>query len=173
MLEGEVFTKLKCDLEIKFTTILHKEQEIFRVELEETMPTQDALTQEYLDGKTKKLAALKRIHSDEKAQLFYNTTYIVFWAKITGFLSLFSDLVEKKAGVAEKAVDLSSSLIGGLLGSVPFAGPLLDTISSFALKEAGGAIIDYFDNKKVQHFLEIIQNPDHAKKKRRSYLLAP
>jgi predicted RNase H-like nuclease (RuvC/YqgF family) len=47
---------------------------------------------------------------------------------------------------------------------VPFAGPLLDTISSFALKEAGGAIIDYFDNKKAEHFLKIIQNPDHAKK---------
>ncbi len=164
LLEGEVFSKLTSELEIKFTAIIHKEQETFHVALEERLSPQDELTQEYLEGKTKKLADLKKIHSDAKTRLFYNTSYTVFWAKVTGFLSVFSDLVEKKAGLADKAVDLSSSLIGGLLGSVPFAGPLLDTISSFALKEAGGAVLGYFDHKKAEHLLEIIQNPDHAKK---------
>ncbi|BCA94052.1 hypothetical protein TUM19329_04130 [Legionella antarctica] len=164
LLDGDVFSNLTSELEVKFTEIIQKEQETLHAELEERMPLQDELTQEYLEGKTKKLAELKKIQGDEKTRLFYNTSYTVFWAKVTGFLSVFSGLVEKKAGFADKTVELSSSLIGGLLGSVPFAGPLLDTITSFALKEAGGAVIGYFENKKAEHLLEVIQNPDHAKK---------
>lgn len=164
LLNSDVFSKLVSDLEIKFTAIIHHEQERLQAELAAKIPIQDELTQEYLDGKTKKLVELKKIHNDEKSSLFYNTSYIVLWAKIIGVISIFSQLVEKKAGLGEKAVELSSSVVGSLLGSVPVVGSLLDTIASFTLKEIGNTVLGHFEDKRTQNILEILRNPDHAKK---------
>lgn len=164
LLDGEVFAKLVSNLEAKFTTIIRQEQEVFYTELAGRIPAQNELIQQYLDGKTKKLAEIKQIHSDEKSSLFYNTSYIVLWAKIIGVVSLFSQLVEKKAGTGEKFLDLSSSIVGGLLGSVPVVGSLLDTVASFTIKEVGGAVLGHFEDKKTQNILEILKNPDYAKK---------
>ncbi|MFW2572381.1 hypothetical protein [Legionella sp. 29fVS95] len=164
LLNGEVFTNLVSELEIKFMAILRHEQERLQAELAAHIPVQDELIQEYLDGKTQKLVDLKKIHSDEKTSLFYNTSYIVLWAKIIGVISIFSQLVEKKAGLGEKAVELSSSVVGSLLGSVPVVGSLLDTIASFTLKEIGSTVLGHFEDKRTQNILEILRNPDHAKK---------
>lgn len=164
LLNGEAFSNLVSELEIKFMAILRHEQERFQAELAAQIPVQDELIQEYLDGKTQKLADLKKIHNDEKTSLFYNTSYIVLWAKIIGVISIFSQLVEKKAGLGEKAVELSSSVVGSLLGSVPVVGSLLDTIASFTLKEIGSTVLGHFEDKRTQNILEILRNPDHAKK---------
>ncbi|WP_019218169.1 hypothetical protein [Legionella tunisiensis] len=72
--------------------------------------------------------------------------------------------MEKKAGLGEKAIDLSSSVVGSLLGSVPVVGSLLDTIASFTLKEIGNTVLGHFEDKRMQNILEILHNPDHAKK---------
>ncbi|HHF7345011.1 TPA: hypothetical protein ACPSKB_001429 [Legionella feeleii] len=164
LLNGEAFSNLVSELEIKFMAILRHEQERLQAELAAQIPVQDELIQEYLDGKTQKLADLKKIHNDEKTSLFYNTSYIVLWAKIIGVISIFSQLVEKKAGLGEKAVELSSSVVGSLLGSVPVVGSLLDTIASFTLKEIGSTVLGHFEDKRTQNILEILRNPDHAKK---------
>ncbi|WED42716.1 hypothetical protein [Legionella cardiaca] len=164
LIHGDAFTKIVSNLEVKFATIIQQEQEAFSAEFAGKIPVPDPLTQQYLDEKTKKLVALEQIHSDEKTSQFYNTSYMVLWAKITGFISVFSQLVEKKAGTGEKLVDLSSSLIGGLIGSVPVIGPLLDTIASFSLKEVGGAVLEHFEEKRNQNVLTILRNPEHAKK---------
>ncbi|KTC87007.1 hypothetical protein [Legionella brunensis] len=164
LITSEAFTQLVSNLEEKLTDIVRRDEKTFLEELAEKIPVPNELTKQYLDEKTKKLMDLKQIHSDEKVSLFYNTSYIVLWAKIVGVISVFSELVEKKAGIGEKAVDLTSSVVGGLLGSVPVVGALLDTIASFTLKEIGGAVIGHFDDKKMQNILEILRNPDHAKK---------
>ncbi|ASQ47282.1 hypothetical protein [Legionella clemsonensis] len=164
LIHGEVYTQLVSELELKLSTIIHQEQETFFNEISEKLTATHALTQQYLDDKTKKLITLKQIREDEKSNLFYNTSYIALWAKIIGVISIFSQLVEKKAGTGRKMVELSSSMIGGLLGSVPIVGALLDTVASFTLKELGDGVIDYFEDKRIQNILAILQNPDHAKK---------
>ncbi|WP_019218170.1 hypothetical protein [Legionella tunisiensis] len=59
LLNGQVFSTLVSDLERKFTTIIHHEQERLQAELDAKIPIQDELAQEYLDGKTRKLTELK------------------------------------------------------------------------------------------------------------------
>lgn len=164
LMHGDVYTQLVSDLEVKLSAIIHQEQESFFNEISGKLTVSHELTQQYLDDKTKKLITLKQIREDEKSNLFYNTSYIALWAKIIGVISIFSQLVEKKAGAGKKMVELSSSMIGGLLGSVPIVGALLDTVASFTLKELGDGVIDYFEDKRIQNILAILQNPDHAKK---------
>ncbi|KTD07928.1 hypothetical protein [Legionella jamestowniensis] len=164
LMHGDVYTQLVSDLEVKLSAIIHQEQESFFNEISGKLTVPHELTQQYLDDKTKKLITLKQIREDEKSNLFYNTSYIALWAKIIGVISIFSQLVEKKAGAGKKMVGLSSSLIGGLLGSVPIVGALLDTVASFTLNELGEGVLDYFEDKRMQNILAILQNPDHAKK---------
>ncbi|CEK09388.1 hypothetical protein [Legionella hackeliae] len=162
-IHGEAFTQLVSDLEIKLSAIIYQEQEAFLAEANH-IPIIDEVTLQYLDNKTKKLIALKQIRDNDKCNLFYNTSYIALWAKIIGIISVFSQLVEKKAGTGKKVLDLSADVIGGLLGSVPFVGPLLDTVTAFTLKEIGDGVLDYLADKRIQNILAILQNPDHAKK---------
>lgn len=164
LVNRSAFTQIVSQLEIKFAAIIQREQALFLIEFREKKLSTDPLLQQYLDDKTQKLIALKQIQENEKLVVFYNTAYIVLWSKITGFLAAFSQLVEKKAGFGEKAVDVTASVVGGFLGSVPIVGPLLDTIAALTIKEVGGGLLDKTQNKKNITMLDILQNPDYAKK---------
>ncbi|MDI9819101.1 MULTISPECIES: hypothetical protein [unclassified Legionella] len=164
LLEGDTFAQIVHGLEAKISANLHQDQGILYDELAGRSSHQNELTQAYLDSKTEKLTALNRINSNQKTQLFYNTSYSVLWAKIIGFTSLCSELVEKKAGAADKALELGSSMLGGLLGGIPIIGSLVETITAFTVKEAGGAIMGRFEEPKNQNMLGILQNPEQAKK---------
>ncbi|SPX62650.1 hypothetical protein [Legionella feeleii] len=82
LLNGEAFSNLVSELEIKFMAILRHEQERFQAELAAQIPVQDELIQEYLDGKTQKLADLKKFITMKKPACFITPAISCYGRKL-------------------------------------------------------------------------------------------
>lgn len=134
--------------------------------------------------KKDKLKEILKLQSPEPLKIFYHTIQKNLSAKFMSALMLVGGMVERsptmcqkvcfflfflaflcfqpKSGFILQATSLGNSLVGGLIGGLPFVGSVAESLICFGVDEISSAAFDYFENKKTNSVTDSLSTSKDA-----------